>query len=76
MLAWLFVSGNVLYGALAGLVYGVCRAVSIYSSAPYASTEELVTWNQRIMAMIPGVHRLTGLALAVFAAYLLVAPVL
>ena len=76
MLAWLFVSGNVLYGALAGLVYGGCRAISIYSSAPYASTEELVTWNQRIMAMIPTVHQFTGLALAAFGAYLLIAPVL
>ena len=76
LLAWLFVSGEPAYGAVAGVIYGVCRAVSIYSSAPYSSTEELVGWNQRMMAMIPSIHRLTGVALAVFAAYLIVAPVL
>lgn len=76
LLGWLFVSGNVLYGALAGFVYGVFRAASIYSSAPHADTEELVEWNQRIMAMIPSVHKLTGLALAAFGAYLLIAPAL
>ena len=76
LLAWLFVSGNVIYGALAGLVYGVCRAASIYSSGPYSDTAGLVEWNQRIMAMIPAVHKLTGFALAAFAAYLLLAPVI
>jgi hypothetical protein len=74
LLAWLVVAGEPVYGALAGCIYGVCRALSIYSSAPYTGTAELVDWNQRIMAMIPNVHRLTGVALAVFAAYLLVAP--
>jgi hypothetical protein len=76
LLAWLFISGNVVYGALAGLVYGVCRAASIYSSGPYSGAEELVEWNQRIMAMIPAVHTLTGFALAAFAAYLLLAPMI
>lgn len=76
MLAWLLISGNVIYGALVGLVYGVCRAASIYSSASIPDTEALVNWNQKIMAMIPSVHRLSGLALAAFAAYLIVAPAL
>jgi hypothetical protein len=76
LLGWLFVSGNVLYGVIAGLVYGTCRALSIYSSAPYTDTNDLVTWNQRIMAMIPAVHKWTGAALAAFGAYLLVAPAL
>lgn len=75
LVSWLFVSGNVVYGALGGCVYGICRAISIYSSAPYSGTAELVEWNQRIMAMIPTVHKLTGFALAAFATYLLVAPV-
>ena len=75
-LAWTFVSGNVLFGVVAGLVYGACRAISIYSSAPYTDIEELVEWNQRIMAMIPSVHKLTGLALAAFGAYLLLAPMI
>ena len=74
LLGWLFVSGNVIYGIIVGLVYGIARAISIYSSAPHKDTGELVQWNQRIMAMIPAVHRATGLALATFAAYLLIAP--
>ena len=74
LLGWLFVSGNVVYGVAAGLLYGVMRAASIYSSAPYQDAEELVQWNQRIMAMIPSVHQVTGVALAAFAAYLLIAP--
>jgi hypothetical protein len=74
LLGWLFVSGNVVYGIAGGLVYGSARAISIYSSAPHKDTDELVQWNQRIMAMIPSVHKVTGLALAAFAAYLLVAP--
>jgi hypothetical protein len=75
-LGWLFVSGSVGYGVLGGLVYGVCRAISIYSSAPYSGTEELVEWNQRIMAMIPFVHKLTGFALAAFGLYFLLAPLI
>jgi hypothetical protein len=74
LLGWLVVSGNVVYGVAAGLLYGVMRAASIYSSASYEDTEELVQWNQRIMAMIPSVHQITGVALAAFAAYLLIAP--
>ncbi len=74
LLGWLFVSGNVIYGVAAGALYGATRAASIYSSASYENTEQLVQWNQRIMAMIPSVHQTTGVALAAFAAYLLVAP--
>jgi hypothetical protein len=74
LLAWLVVAGNPVYGVAAGLVYGGTRALSIYSSANIQETEQLVGWNQRIMAMIPAVHRWTGFALAMFAAYLLLAP--
>jgi hypothetical protein len=74
LLAWLFVSGNVLYGVAAGAVYGAARALSIYSSASCADTEELVSLNQRLLALKPAVHQLTGVALSAFAAYLLVAP--
>jgi hypothetical protein len=76
MLAWLVVSGNVLYGAITGLAYGAFRAASIYSSSSISDTEALVNWNQRIMAMIPSVHVLTGVALAAFGLYLVIAPVL
>jgi hypothetical protein len=76
LLAWMFVSGNVLYAALAGTIYGIARALSIYSSSSMGGIEELVVWNQRIMSMIPTVHKLTGVALATFAAYLLVATVI
>jgi hypothetical protein len=72
----MFVSGNVIYAAAAGALYGTTRAISIYSSSSIPDIEALVTWNQRIMAMIPTVHKLTGVALAAFAAYLLIATVL
>ncbi len=75
-LAWLFVSGNVIYGALAGLVYGATRAVSIYSSSNIEEPEQLVELNERLMAMAPSLHQATGLALAAFAAYLVIAPTL
>ena len=75
LLAWLFVSGNVVYGVLAGLVYGALRALSIYSSAPAQDTDDLVRLNQRLMRLgaVPA-HQVTGLLLAAFAAYLLVGP--
>ena len=76
LLAWLFVSGNVLYGALAGLVYGAMRALSIYSSASSREPAELVQLNQRLMRLAAPAHQVTGLLLATFAAYLLVAPYL
>ena len=75
-LAWLFVFGNPLYGALAGLLYGAARALSIYSSAATRDTEELVTLNQRLMALIPSIHLATGAFLAAFGAYLVIAPAL
>ena len=73
-LAWLFVTGNPAYGLLAGLVYGGTRALSIYLGAPAAGTADLVTLNQRLMSLIPRWHQITGVALAVFAAYLVIAP--
>ena len=75
-LAWLFVSGNVMYGVLAGLVYGAARAASIYSSSSIEGPEQLVELNERLMGMAPSLHQVTGLALAAFAAYLVIAPTL
>lgn len=76
LLAWLFVSGNILYGALAGLVYGAVRAISIYSSATSRTPEEVTQVSQRIMALAAPAHQATGLLLAAFATYLFVAPYL
>ncbi|MEX1254985.1 MAG: hypothetical protein WEE64_11665 [Dehalococcoidia bacterium] len=76
MLAWLFVSGNVVYGALAGLVYGATRAFAIYSSANCKEPGDVADLNQRLIALAPHVHQVTGVALGAFAAYLLVAPLL
>lgn len=75
-LAWLFVSGNILYGALAGLIYGATRTLSIYSSASTKDSAQLVELNQRVMQLSSLAHQVTGLALAAFAAYLLSAPYL
>ena len=74
LLAWLFASGNVLYGALAGLVYGATRALSIYSSASSQGTDDLVRLNQHLMRLASAGHQVAGLLLAFFAAYLLIAP--
>jgi hypothetical protein len=74
LLGWLFVSGNVPLGAATGIVYGALRALSIYSGASSQETEQLVKLNQRLIALTPVMHQVTGLALAVFAAYLLAAP--
>ena len=74
LLAWLFVAGNPAYGLVAGLVYGGTRALSIYLSAPAQEAGDLVSLNQRLMSLIPRFHQITGVALAVFAAYLLIAP--
>jgi len=74
LLAWLFVSGNVAYGALAGLVYGAMRALSIYSSVSSQETNDLVRLNHGLMRLGALGHQVTGLLLAVFAAYLLAAP--
>ncbi len=76
LLAWLFVSGNVLYGVVAGLVYGATRALSIYSSASTRDASDLVDLTQRLMGLIPVQHQVAGLALAAFAAYLVAAPLL
>jgi hypothetical protein len=74
LLAWLFVTGNPVYGAIAGAVYGALRAFSIYSSASTQDAEGLVGLNQRLMRYASALHRPTGVALATFATYLLVAP--
>ncbi|MCH8994954.1 MAG: hypothetical protein IH959_08330 [Chloroflexi bacterium] len=76
LLAWLFVSGNVLYGVVAGLVYGGTRALSIYSSAGSRDASDLADLNQRLMGLIPVQHQVAGLALAAFATYLIAAPLL
>ena len=71
--AWLFVSGDIVYGVLAGAAYGVTRAASIYSAAPSHDTEELVGLTQQIMRLAAPAHLLTGTMLALFGAYLLIA---
>lgn len=76
LFAWLFVSGNVAAGALAGLVYGATRALSIYSSSSTREPNDLAQLNQSLMRLAGPAHQLTGLMLAAFAAYLLVAPLL
>lgn len=76
LLAWIFISGDVLYGAAIGLVYGAVRAVSIYASATTQDAGEVVQLNQRLMALAGPAHQATGLFLAAFAAYLLTAPYL
>ncbi len=76
LFAWIFVSGNIWYGLAAGLTYGAVRAVSIYSSTNVEGTEQLVELNERLMGIAPSFHQVTGLALAAFAVYLLLAPTL
>jgi len=76
LLAWLFVAGDPIYGVTAGLLYGALRALSIYSSAGSSAPEDLVGLNQQLMRLTPLQHQLAGLALAAFAAYLLLAPAL
>jgi len=76
LLVWLFVSGNVWFGAIAGLVYGAARALSIYSSANAGDAEALVGLNRRLMSLTPALHQTTGVALAAFGAFLVAAPVL
>lgn len=76
LLAWIFVSGNILYGVTAGLVYGAARALSIYSSAWTRAPEEVADLNQRLMQFAPLAHLASSLALATFGAYLLAAPYL
>ena len=65
-----------MYGALAGLVYGAARAISIYSSSNVEGPEQLVELTQRLMTLAPSLHQATGVALAAFAVYLLLAPAL
>jgi len=73
LLAWLFVAGNPLYGVIAGLVYGGTRALSIFSSASCREPADVAGLNQRLMALSPVLHQVTGLALGAFGAYLLLA---
>jgi len=74
--AWLFVSGDVVYGVLAGALYGLTRAASIYSAASSRDAQELVGLTQQMMRLATPAHQVTGLLLAAFAAYLLAAPYL
>lgn len=76
LLGWLLVSGDVAYGLVAGSVYGVTRAASIYLGSGCADAEQLVQLNQRLMSLIPRLHQITGFALAIFATLLLAAPAL
>jgi hypothetical protein len=76
LLGWLFVSGNVLIGLLAGLVYGILRAASIFSSSSTKEPEDVIRLNERLMSFAPYQHTLSGIALAAFAAYMIIAPIL
>lgn len=76
LLAWLVVSGNLPLGIATGMLYGLMRALSIYSSAGSREVEQLVKLNQRLIALIPSVHLVTGAALAAFGGYLLIAPLI
>lgn len=76
LFAWLFVSGNVLMGALVGVVWGATRAITIYGSAATQEPEDVASLNARIMEFAPALHQATGVALAAFAAFLLTAPFL
>lgn len=76
VLAWLFVSGNVLAGLLAGVLWGATRAITIYSSAAARTPEDVAAINQRLMGFAPGFHVAAGVALAAFGAFLLTAPFL
>ncbi|OGO51096.1 MAG: hypothetical protein A2148_06985 [Chloroflexi bacterium RBG_16_68_14] len=76
LLAWLFLSGNVLYGLLAGLVYGAMRAFPIYSGGSRREPGDMVEHVQRLMRLAPLQHQVAGLGLAALAAYLLAAPYL
>jgi hypothetical protein len=74
LFAWLFVSGNTLYGLVAGLAYGATRGISIYISASCSGPSDAAEINQRLMALTPFLHQATGVALAAFGAYLLLSP--
>lgn len=74
LLAWLFVAGDIAYGAAAGAAYGATRAASIYVSARSRDSAQVVSLNERLAQFAPPLHQAVGLALAAFAAYLLIAP--
>lgn len=76
LLGWLFVSGNIVIGVTAGLVYGVLRAASIYSSTSCKMPEDVISLNERLMSFAPSQHLVSGIALAAFAAYMILAPIL
>jgi hypothetical protein len=76
LLGSLVVLGNVPLGIAAGTLYGLMRALSIYSSMNSDEVEQLVKLNQRLIALTPAVHQITGVALGVLGAYLVTAPYL
>ena len=76
LFAWLFISGNILYGIAAGTIYGLTRGLSIYIGSSRESPEAMVALNQSLMAMAPTLHVVTAFGLATFAAYLIAAPYL
>jgi hypothetical protein len=76
LLAWLFVSGDVLVGLVGGLLYGGFRALGIYLSANTKAPEDVIAVNQRLMAIAPSLHAVVGVALAAFGVFLTVAPLI
>ena len=64
---------TLVYGSLAGALYGFVRAASVYSTASSQDADELVGLMQSIMRLATPAHLLTGTVLAMFGAYLLIA---
>ena len=71
--AWLFIYGDVVYGALAGALYGLTRAASIFTTASSRDAGEVVGLVQKMMRLAAPAHLLTGFMLALFGTYILIA---
>lgn len=70
--AWLFIYGDVVYGAVAGSLYGLVRAASVYSTAPSGNVDEVASIIQKMMRLVTPAHLLTGMLLAMLGAYWLI----
>lgn len=70
--AWLFIYGDVVYGAVAGSLYGLVRAGSVYSTASSGNVDEVASIIQKMMRLVTPAHLLTGMLLAMLGAYWLI----